>query len=37
MKMDRITDEDLKQFNAKDLEAAYIYYLMNKGYSYSEK
>ena len=34
---ERITEEDLKQYNDKDKEAAYIYYLMNKGYSYAEK
>ena len=34
---ERITEEDLKEYTNKDLEAAYIYYLMNKGYSYAEK
>lgn len=34
---ERITEEDLKEYTEKDLEAAYIYYLMNKGYSYAEK
>jgi len=34
---ERITDEDLKEYNESDKEAAYIYYLMNKGYSYAEK
>lgn len=34
---DRITEEDLKEYSDKDREAAYIYYLMNKGYSYAEK
>ena len=34
---DRITDEDLKEYDALDKESAYIYYLMNKGYSYAEK
>ena len=33
----RITEEDLKDYNEIDKEAAYIYYLMNKGYSYAEK
>ena len=30
-------DEEIKQYNELDKEAAYIYYLMNKGYSYAEK
>lgn len=34
---ERITDDDLKDYNEQDKEAAYIYYLMNKGYSYAEK
>ena len=34
---ERITDEDLSIYNEVDKEAAYIYYLMNKGYSYAEK
>ena len=34
---ERITEEDLKDYTEKDKEAAYIYYLMNKGYSYAEK
>ena len=33
----RITPEELKKYDDKDKEAAYIYYLMNKGYSYAEK
>ena len=33
----RITEEDLSSYTEKDREAAYIYYLMNKGYSYAEK
>ena len=33
----RITEEELNAYNEKDKEAAYIYYLMNKGYSYAEK
>lgn len=37
LKMERITEEDLSSYNERDKEAAYIYYLMNKGYSYSEK
>ena len=34
---DRITEEELNEFSDIDKEAAYIYYLMNKGYSYAEK
>lgn len=34
---DRITEEDLSAYTEVDKEAAYIYYLMNKGYSYAEK
>ena len=34
---ERITEEDLSNYNEIDKEAAYIYYLMNKGYSYAEK
>ena len=34
---ERITDDELSSYNDKDLEAAYIYYLMNRGYSYAEK
>lgn len=34
---ERITEEDLSIYEEKDKEAAYIYYLMNKGYSYAEK
>lgn len=34
---ERITDEDLNIYNDEDKKAAYIYYLMNKGYSYAEK
>ena len=37
LKIDRITDEDLSIYNDNDKEAAYLYYLMNKGYSYEEK
>lgn len=36
-KMERITKEELDVYNDKDRKAAYIYYLMNKGYSYQEK
>lgn len=34
---DRITEEELSIYDERDKEAAYIYYLMNKGYSYAEK
>lgn len=36
-KMDRITEEELNKFSDIDKEAAYIYYLMNKGYKKDEK
>lgn len=36
LKIERIFLEELK-YDERDLEAAYIYYLMNNGYSYSEK
>ena len=36
-KVERVNDDDLKKYSDKDKEAAYIYTLMNKGYSYSEK
>lgn len=32
LKIERITDEDLNNFNKDDKKAAYLYYLMNKGY-----
>ena len=34
---ERITEEELNEYNEIDKEASYIYYLMNKGYSYAEK
>lgn len=37
LKIERITEEELSTFDERDKEAAYIYYLMNKGYSYAEK
>lgn len=37
LKIDRITEEDLSIYNDNDKKAAYIYYLMNRGYSYEEK
>ncbi len=36
LKLERI-DEQLDNLEEKDKKAAYIYYLMNKGYSYDEK
>ena len=36
-KRERVTEEELKEYKDIDREAAYIYYLMNNGYSYSEK
>ena len=35
--MERITEEELSVYDEEDKEAAYLYYLMNKGYSYAEK
>jgi cell division protein FtsI/penicillin-binding protein 2 len=37
LKIERITDEELSIYEDVDKEAAYIYYLMNKGYYYDEK
>ncbi len=37
LKIERTTDEDLKVYDEKDKKAAYIYTLMNTGYSYAEK
>ena len=37
LKLERITDEHLSIYNDLDKEVAYIYYLMQKGYSYEEK
>ena len=34
---ERIGEEELKEYKELDKEAAYIFYLMNKGYSYAEK
>ena len=36
-KIERVTDEDLSIYGETDKKAAYIYALMNTGYSYSEK
>lgn len=37
LKISRITEEDLSVFTDQDKKVAYLYYLMNQGYSYSEK
>ena len=37
LKIKRITNEALKTMDEEDKRAAYIYYLMNKGYYYEEK
>ena len=37
LKLERITKEELNKLKEKDRLAAYIYYLMNVGYSYDEK
>ena len=37
MKINRITNEMLKELDEEDKKSAYIYYLMNKGYSYEDK
>ncbi len=37
LKIERITDKDLSEYDDFDKEAAYIYYLMNNGYSYDDK
>ena len=37
LKIERITNNELNKFNDSDNKAAYLYYLMNKGYTYDEK
>lgn len=37
LKIARITEEELNKFSDNDRKAAYLYYLMNKGYTYDEK
>ena len=37
LKISRITLEDLSIFSEEDKKVAYLYYLMNRGYSYNEK
>ncbi len=37
LKIDRVTDVELNSFTEEDKKAAYLYYLMNKGYTYDQK
>ena len=37
LEIERVTEDDLKDYTDKDKSAAYIYTLMNTGYSYDEK
>lgn len=37
LKLERVTEEEIINYSDLDKEAAYIYYLMNKGYTSSEK
>ena len=37
LKISRITEDELNTFKEEDNKAAYLYYLMNKGYTYDEK
>ena len=37
LKIERVNEEDLKSMSEDDKKAAYLYYLMNKGYTYDEK
>lgn len=37
LKRMRITEEEIASLSERDLKAAYLYYLMNRGYSYDEK
>ena len=37
LKLDRIKDKELASMTEEDNKAAYLYYLMNNGYSYDEK
>lgn len=37
LKISRINEEDLSTFSENDKKTAYLYYLMNRGYSYDEK
>ena len=37
LKIERVTEEELANFSEEDKKAAYLYYLMNKGYTYDQK
>ena len=37
LKYERVPEEEINKFSENDKKAAYIYYLMNRGYSYEEK
>ena len=37
LKLERVTKKEIQEYKKEDKEAAYIYTLMNKGYSYTEK
>lgn len=37
LKIKRISEKELNKFSEEDIKAAYLFYLMNKGYSYEEK
>lgn len=37
LKIKRISEEELSSMSEEDKKAAYLYYLMNKGYTYDEK
>lgn len=37
LKISRISDEDLNTLTEEDTKVAYLFYLMNKGYTYAEK
>ena len=37
LKIERVTEEELNAFTEEDNKASYLYYLMNKGYSYDDK
>ncbi len=37
LKLSRVTEEELNNFSEEDKRAAYLYYLMNVGYTYDDK
>ena len=37
LKIERVTEEELANFTVEDNKASYLYYLMNRGYSYDDK